>query len=67
MEQRELSGILFKNDKKEMPNHADYKGSATIGKTNYWLSAWIKDGAKGKFMSLAFKPKDAPKDGKPPF
>lgn len=58
-EQRELSGILFKNDRKrEGKQDADYQGSCTINGVSYWMSAWLKDGAKGKFMSFSFKPKD---------
>jgi hypothetical protein len=54
----ELRGVLFKNDRKEQPNHPDYKGSATINGQEMWISAWIKEGQRGKFMSLSFKPKD---------
>jgi hypothetical protein len=53
------SGLLFRNDNKETSKHPDYKGSATIAGTEYWLSAWIKEGKRGKFMSLSVKPKDA--------
>lgn len=56
------SGALFKNDRKEQPKHPDYNGSITIDGREYWLSAWIKEGQKGKFMSIAAKPKDAPQE-----
>jgi hypothetical protein len=59
-EQKEMCGVLFKNDRKEKDGHPDYKGSATVNGTALWLSAWIKSGERGKFMSLSFKPKDAP-------
>jgi len=51
-------GVLFKNDRKELDNHPDYKGSINCDGVDYWLSAWIKEGQKGKFMSLSIKPKD---------
>ncbi len=58
-EARDMSGILFKNDRKEKDSHPDYTGRATIDGVEYFMSAWIKDGAKGKFMSFSFKPKEA--------
>ena len=58
MEKRDNSGVLFKNDKKESGNQPDYKGNITVAGTEYWLSAWIKEGKSGKFMGLAVNPKD---------
>ena len=52
------SGVLFKNDKKETEKHPDYKGSILINGTDYWLSAWIKEGKSGKFMGSAVSPKE---------
>jgi hypothetical protein len=57
-EKRDLSGTLFKNDRKEKETHADYRGEIRIDGRDYWLSCWIKDGQKGKFFSLSAKLKD---------
>lgn len=57
-DQKDMSGVLFRNDRKEKDTHPDYTGNARIDGRDYWLSAWIKDGRNGKFMSLALKPKD---------
>jgi len=56
-EQREGQGALFKNEK-EKDTHPDYRGDITIGGAKYWLSAWIKTGKNGKYMSLSAKPKE---------
>lgn len=56
------SGSLSRNERKEQPNHADYRGKATVGGVEYWISGWIKENEKGKWLSLSFQLKD---DAKP--
>lgn len=58
MAQRDLSGALFKNDRKERDNQPDYKGDVLINGQEYWISAWLKQGKAGKFLSLAFTAKE---------
>lgn len=53
------SGVLFKNNEKASDKHPDYGGQINIEGVEYWLNGWIKDGKKGKFLSLAVKPKEA--------
>ena len=60
-EQRDNSGIMFKNDRKTQDSDRDYAGNAIIGGVEYWISGWIKEGRNGKFMTFRFKPKDEPK------
>lgn len=58
-EQRDNSGSLFKNDKKQDgDNKPNYTGSVMINGVEMWISAWLKDGQNGKWMSLSFKPKE---------
>jgi len=57
------SFTLFKNQKKEADNHPDYRGDGMdMNGEPVWVSAWIREGAKGKFMSCSMqhKNKDQP-------
>lgn len=51
-------GVLFINDRKERDNQPDRTGSINIEGVEYFLDGWIKDGSKGKFLSLSVKRKD---------
>jgi len=56
-----MRGVLFKNDRKEKETHPDYKGSCEINGEEMWMSAWLKNGKNGTFMSFSFTPKEQPK------
>jgi hypothetical protein len=56
-ELKDNSGSLFRNEKKETDKHPNATGTVMVGGVEYWISAWTKDGPKGKFQSLAFQPK----------
>ena len=51
--QKEGSGSLFKNDRKVSENHPDYQGSIMVNGKEHFLSAWVKEGKKGKFFSVS--------------
>jgi hypothetical protein len=57
-EQKVNSGSLFKNERKEQDNHADYQGSLNVEGVEYWLNAYVKtSGAGKKYFSIGIKPK----------
>lgn len=70
-EQRELNGSMFKNDKKTLPNHPDYRGDVKVEGKLYWMSGWIKETKAGaKFLSISLTPKDeqsSPAPSRPTF
>lgn len=64
-EAKDNSGVLFKNDRREKDTHPHAKGSALIDGVEYWVSAWTKEGQKGRFQSLSFQRKEQRQDSKP--
>lgn len=57
-EQRDNSGSLFKNDRRETDKQPEYKGDGIVNGVPVWISAWVKDGKNGKFFSMSFTPKE---------
>lgn len=58
-EQKDNSGALFRNERKEQENHPDHTGTCKIMGREFYLSAWVRESNNGKrFFSLSFKPKD---------
>jgi len=55
------SGALFKNEKRagKEDTDPDYTGKLDVAGTEYWLSAWLKKGKNGTFMSLSVREKKA--------
>ena len=49
-------GIFFKNDYKNEDSHPDYKGKLNVEGKDFEIAGWIREGKKGKFMSLAVNP-----------
>ena len=63
-EQKDNTGALFKNERKEGKG-PDYKGDITVDGTAYWIAGWLKESKNGKkYMSLAVTAKDADRDVK---
>ena len=56
-----MSGVLFKNDKKGNEKRPDYRGTAVINGVDLNISAWLKASKKtgDKFLSLRFESKTA--------
>ena len=53
-----MRGVLFKNDRGRGENSPPYTGSCEIEGEEYWVSAWVNEGKKGKYFKLSFKAKD---------
>ena len=59
-EQRDNTGSLFKNEKKEKDTHPDYRGECLVDGVAMYMDAWLKTAESGrKWMSFSFKRKEA--------
>ena len=60
-EARPNSGTLFKETERKSDKHPEYEGEYLVecphcnASHKGWVKAWVKEGKKGKFFSLAFK------------
>jgi hypothetical protein len=57
-EQKDNSGAVFVNDRKDQDTRPDRIGTARIDGTDYWVNGWLRKTKDGKpYLSLSFKPK----------
>jgi hypothetical protein len=58
-ELKEGQGTFFRNElKEEGSKQPDYRGELMFDGTLCEIAGWIKEGKKGKWMSLSVKPKE---------
>ena len=58
-QQKDNSGALFKNDKREKDTHPHMKGTITVAGVEYWISAWTNTSEKGvRYQALSVTPKE---------
>ncbi len=60
-ELKDGQGSLFKNERREKDTHPNLQGTILVAGVEYWISGWTKEGAKGRWISLSVKPKEAAK------
>ncbi len=55
MEQKNNSGTIFRNAKKETPQAPDYSGTATVEEKKYRIAGWInKSKTGGNYLRVLF-------------
>lgn len=62
------NGSMFKNEYKKTDSHPEYKGTVDVDGVVWEVAAWVKDGKKGKYLSLAVsvpRPKESGAGGTP--
>lgn len=51
---KDMTGSLWRNERKEKPTHPDHKGEIVVAGTRYELAAWVREAKNGKkFFSIA--------------
>ena len=58
-EQKENTGALFTNERKQKPSDPDRTGTINIDGVEYRLSGWLNETKAGqKYMKLSIRPKE---------
>jgi hypothetical protein len=58
---KDNSGVLFRNEKKQTEKQPDYTGTVTVMAEKWRLAGWIKKSKAGQtYLSLAVSPLVAP-------
>lgn len=58
-------GVLFREQEKKSDKSPDYTGKLDVDGKEYRLAGWIKDGQRGKFLSLAISEPQGRKEPEP--
>ena len=59
-------GVLFRNENKQSPKHADYSGSLNAAGLDYWCDGYVRQSSSGrKFISFKLKLKNAQPKAEP--
>jgi len=54
MPSKDMTAVLFRNNKKKSDNAPDYTGSAKVEGKEYRLAAWVRKSEKaGQYLSIA--------------
>jgi hypothetical protein len=57
-EQKDNSGTIWVNDRKDQDTHPDRTGTARIGGADYWVNGWLRKTKDGKpYLALSFRHK----------
>lgn len=62
---KQNTGAIWKADEKPSGRHPDYTGRLDVDGAEYRVAAWINNGSKGEYLSLAVTRKLAPGMDKP--
>ena len=65
-EQKDMSGSIFLNRKREKDSHPNLTGSGMVNGKEVWISGWRKIDKNGdEWISLAFKEKEPRREEAP--